>query len=125
MSLPYFLSLHSKHASCHNCVVADSHGFIHPPLSFQKGKVRVWFRVDDPTTNPICVKVDPDADVFEALLAAKPHLSLKDHTLDEVTVNFNEQVVRSGAQISQYNTSDDNPLLLKLPEPEGRLHAVM
>ena len=105
--------------------MADSHGFIHPPLTFQKGKVRVWFRVDDPTTNPICVKVDPDADVFEALLAAKPHLSLKDHTLDEVTVNFNEQVVRSGAQISQYNTSDDNPLLLKLPEPEGRLHAVM
>jgi len=81
--------------------------------------------VDNPTTNPIMVKVEPDTVVYEALLAAKPDLSLKDHTLDEVTVKFNEQVVRPGAQISQYNTSDDNPLLLKLPEPEGKLHAMM
>jgi len=104
--------------------VADSHGFIHPPLTFQNRKVRVWFRVDDPTTNPICMKVDPDANVYETLKAAKPDLSLENHPLDKVTVKFNEQVVRPGAQISQYTTSDDNPLLLKLPEPEGKLHAV-
>jgi len=104
--------------------VADSHGFIHPPLTFQNRKVRVWFRVDDPTTNPICVKVDPDANVYEALLAAKPHLSLKGHTLDEVTVKFNGKVIQSDAEIGQCNTSYGNPFLLELPEPEGKLHAV-
>jgi len=107
-----------------NCVVAYSRGFIHPPLTFQKGKVKVWLRVDNSTTNPIMVKVEPDTVVYEALLAAKPELSLKNHPLDQVTVNFSEQAIPPDAQISQYSTSADNPLLLELPEPEGKLHAV-
>ena len=108
-----------------NCVVAYSRGFIHPPLTFQKGKVKVWLRVDNSTTNPIMVKVEPDTVVYEALLAAKPKLSLKNHPLDQVTVNFSEQVIPPDAQISQYSTSAGNPLLLELLEPEGKLHAVM
>lgn len=78
--------------------------------------------MDDPSTNPVCVKVDPDTNVFEALKAAQPDLGLKDYPLNRVTVKFNGMFVRSDVKISQYNTSYDNPLLL---EQGGKLHAVM
>ena len=103
------------------CFVADSRGFIHPPLTFQ---VEVWFRVDLPSRKPIPVTVKQDVYVIQALQAATPFINLKNHTLDEVTVKFNDQVIWSGARISQYATSEGNPFLLELPEPEGKLHAV-
>jgi len=102
-----------------NCVVAYSHGFIHPPLTFQ---VEVWFRVDQQSTYPIKVKVKETNDVYDALREAKHELELKN--LGKVCVKFNGEIVQRDARISQYSTSAGNPLLLELPEPKGKLHAV-
>jgi len=101
-----------------NCVVADSCGFIHPPLTFQ-----VWFRVDQQSTYPIKVKVKETNDVYDALREAKHELELKN--LGKVCVKFNGKIVQRSHSISQYATSEGNPFLLELPEPEGKLHAVM
>ena len=105
-----------------NCAVADSHGFIHPPLTFQ---VEVWFQVDQPSSSPnysISVMVDQGANVMQALRLAKQDLELKN--LGKVCVKFNGEIVQRSHSISQYTTSEGNPLLLELPEPEGKLHAV-
>ena len=109
-----------------DCVMADSHGFIHPPLTFQAKKLIVWLRVDEPSRNAFKVKIEEDDDVFDTLetIFANPLLDLKTYSIDKVTVKFNDQVVPPDAQISQYSTSAGNPLLLELPEPEGKLHAV-
>ena len=106
-----------------DCVVADSCGFIHPPLTFQ---VEVWFRVDQPSSSPnysISVMVDQGANVMQALRLAKQDLELKN--LGKVCVKFNGEIVQRSHSISQYTTSEGNPLLLELPEPEGKLHALM
>jgi len=109
-----------------DCVVADSHGFIHPHLTFQAKKLIVWLRVDEPSRNAFKVKIEEDDDVFDALetIFANPLLDLKTYSIDKVTVKFNDQVIPADAPISQYCTSAGNPLLLELPEPEGKLHAV-
>ena len=102
------------------CFVADSRGFIHPPLTFE---VEVWFRVDQQSTYPIKVKVKETNDVYDALREAKHELELKN--LGKVCVKFNGEIVQRSHSISQYATSEGNPFLLELPEPEGKLHAVM
>jgi len=100
--------------------VADSYGFIHPPLTFQ---VEVWFRVDQQSTYPIKVKVEETNDVYDALREAKHELELKN--LGKVCVKFNGEIVQRSHSISQYTTSEGNPFLLELPQPEGELHAVI
>jgi len=70
-----------------NCVMADSHGFIYPLLTFQAKKLIVWFRVDEPSRNAFKVKIEEDNDVFDALetVFTNPLLDLKTYSIDKVT----------------------------------------
>ena len=80
--------------------------------------------MDEPDRNPVLVEIRHDAVVYVAMKAALVELKV-DITPDRVTVKFKGEKLRPGTLISQLNTSDDNPLLLELPEPEGKLQAVM
>ena len=81
--------------------------------------------MDEPDRNSVLVVIQHDAVVYVAMVAAL-NLEKLDHIAPgRVLVKFNGKKLRPGARISQLNTSDDNPLLLELPEPEGKLQAVM
>ena len=88
---------------------------IHLPLTFQ-----VWCKIES-YPSPFRVQVCQNAQVYDVVEAA---IEKGTHP-GRVIVKFQGDSVMPDAQISQYSTSDVNPLLLEVVEPEGKLHAVM
>ena len=87
-------------------------------LTFQ-----VWCKVES-YPKPFRVRICQNAQVIDIVEAAIQKEKLQT-TSSFVNVKFEGEELMPGAQISQYSTSDGNPLLLELLEPQGKLHAVM
>ena len=80
--------------------------------------------MDEPDRNSVLVEIRHDAVVYVAMKAALVELKV-DIVPDRVNVKFHGNDVNNGDPISDYTTSSRDPLLLELPEPEGKLQAVM
>ncbi len=72
--------------------------------------------------NAVKVTVDEYSDIDEVKQRALPDMTLEFYSA--VTVRFEGKMVESDAPVSQYKTTAMNPLLIELPKPEGKLHAV-
>ena len=83
---------------------------------------QVWCKVKS-YPKPFRVRICQNAQVIDIVEAAIQKEKLQT-TSSFVNVKFEGEELMPGAQISQYSTSDGNPLLLELLEPQGKLHAV-
>ena len=81
--------------------------------------------MDEPDRNSVLVRIRHDAVVYDAMVAALNLEKLDRIAPGRVLVKFHGNDVDNGDPISDYTTSSRDPLLLELPEPEGKLQAVM
>ena len=102
--------------------MAESRGFIHPPLTFQ---VQVWLRVNEENRQAIYVKVSPGAYVLDAMKTALREEKLDDIAPGLVIVKFRDEEVDTEALIKDeldrgHGNQKANCFLLELPEDNGK-----
>lgn len=81
----------------------------------------MWFRLNQLGRQPFIVRVDCGANVEDALIVVSHEVNCMGYSRDEWTIKFRGDLVRRDAWIITYNgTSMEDPLLIVLPEPEGK-----
>ena len=81
------------------------------------GCVKIWVKVEDGKPRTATgVRVENNADIDELIAAALKQEKV-DHPRSLVTVMFEgEKIEHSGLLVNEFDTSYENPLLLKCPD---------
>ena len=75
--------------------------------------VEVWVKVEDGNPTGVCIENSANID---DLIAAALEQEEVDIAPDLVTVEFEGVKIREDRLVTEFDTSDENPLLLKCPD---------